>query len=174
MRTDLFWTILAVFVPLSFTTIGGGQGVMAEIHRQTVVQQGWMTEQQFIYDFALSRLAPGPGSLLVTLIGWQVGGWIGAVAASLAIFLPSSLLLYLLARLWAHYRDRPWQRAIERGLAPVAAGLILAGSLTVLEAAQGGWIKWAVAAASTVLLTATRVSPFVMLGAGALAFLATT
>src|SRR5947199_166088 len=56
----------------------------------------------------------------------------------------------------------------------VAAGLILAGSLTVLEAAQGGWVAWAVAAASTLVLSMTRVSPFLMLGVGALVFVATT
>src|SRR4051794_23332753 len=100
MRGDLLWAIAAIFVPLSFATIGGGQGIMPEIHRQAVVQQGWMPEQQFVLDFALSRLAPGPGSLLVTLIGWQVAGWAGALVASVAIFLPSSLLLYGLARLW--------------------------------------------------------------------------
>ncbi len=174
MRPDLLWTLAAIFVPLSFATIGGGQGIVAEMHRQAVDVQAWMPEQQFMADFALSRLAPGPGSLLVTLIGWQVGGWAGALVASLAIFLPSSLLLYGLARLWARYRGRPWQRAVERGLAPVAAGLILASSLTVLQAAQGGWIAWAVAASATILLLRTRLSPFVVLGAGALVFAATT
>jgi chromate transporter len=174
MRADLLLTILAVFGPLSFATIGGGQGIMPELHRQAVVQQHWISEQQFVFDFAISRLSPGPGSLLVTLIGWQAGGWAGALAASVAIFLPSSLLLYGLARLWAHYRNRPWQRAVERGLAPVAAGLILAGSLTVLEASGGDWLAWAVAGLSTFVLSLTRVSPFLMLAAGALVFLATT
>ncbi len=174
MRASVLVALLAVFAPLSLTTVGGGQGVLSEIHRQAVTQYGWMTEQQFVYAFALSRLSPGPGSLLVTLIGWDVAGWAGALVASLAIFLPSSVLVYGLARIWARYRGRPWQRAIERGLAPVAAGLILAASVTVLEAAQGGWLAWVVAALSTLALTMSRVSPFLLLGAGALIFLAST
>ena len=174
MRGALLWTIAAIFAPLSFATVGGGQGIVAEVHRQAVSVQGWMPEQQFVADFALSRLAPGPGSLLVTLIGWQVAGWQGALVASLAIFLPSSLLVYGLARVWASYQGRPWQRAVERGLAPIAAGLILAASLTVLQAADGGWLAWAVAAAATLLLSTTQVSPFVTLGLGALVFLATS
>ena len=174
MRGNVLWTLAAIFAPLSFATIGGGQGIVAEVHRQAVAVQGWMPEQQFVADFALSRLAPGPGSLLVTLIGWQVAGWQGALVASLGIFLPSSLLVYGLARLWARYRGRPWQQAVERGLAPVAAGLILAASLTVLQATGGGWLAWAVALAATVLLSATRISPFVTLGLGAAVFLATS
>ncbi|GAC1344659.1 MAG: hypothetical protein NVSMB18_22730 [Acetobacteraceae bacterium] len=174
MRGNVLLMVLAVFAPLSLTTIGGGQGIVSEVHRQAVIQQGWMPDQQFLDDFALSRLAPGPGSLLVTLIGWQVAGVAGAVVASVAIFLPSSILLYLIARLWARYRGRPWQRAVERGLAPVAAGLILAASFTLVGAAQGGWLAWVVALLSTAALTFTRVSPFVLLGAGAIVFLATT
>lgn len=174
MPSRTLFLLLAIFAPLSFTTIGGGQSIVSEIHRQAVTQQGWLTEQQFVTDFALSRLAPGPGSLLVTLIGWQIGGWLGAIVASVAIFLPSSVLLYGIARVWARYRGAPWQRAIERGMAPIAAGLILAAALTLVEAARGGWIAWAVAFASTLLLTMTRVSPFLLLGAGALIFLATT
>ena len=174
MRAHLLWTLAALFVPLSFASIGGGQGMVAEVHRQTVSVLGWISEEQFITDFALSRLAPGPGALLITLIGWQVGGWAGALVASLAIFVPSSLLLYLLARLWARYRGRPWQRAVERGLAPVAAGLILAGAITVLQAAQGGWRAWLVASLAAAVLSTTRVSPFPVLAAGAAIFLLTT
>lgn len=174
MRGSLLLTLAAVFVPLSFATIGGGQGIIAEVHRQAVSVQSWMPEQQFITDFALSRLAPGPGSLLITLIGWQVAGWAGALVASLAIFLPSSLLLYGLTRIWSRYRGRPWQRAIERGLAPLAAGLMFAGGLTVLQAAEGGWRAWIVAAAAACALAVTRVNPFLVLAAGALFFIATT
>jgi chromate transporter len=172
MRSQTLLALLAVFVPISFTTIGGGQSVISEIHRQAVDQHGWVDEEAFVTFFALSRLAPGPGSLLVTLIGWRAAGWAGALVASAAIFVPSSLLLYGVARLWVRHRGTRWQRAIERGLAPIAAGLILAAALTLLQAARGGPAAWAVAGASTLALSATRASPFLMLGAGAAVFLA--
>ena len=170
MRIAVLWTLLAVFGPLSFATIGGGQGIVTEVHRQAVVVQGWIPEGMFVTDFALSRLAPGPGSLLVALIGYQAAGWPGALAASIGIFLPSSVLLYGLARLWARYRGRPWQLAVEHGLAPIAAGLILAASFTVLRAIGGGWLAWLIALCSTLLLSTTKVSPFVILAMGAAVF----
>ena len=172
MRASSLLALLAVFAPLSFTTIGGGQSVVSEIHRQAVLQHHWLDEEGFVTLFALSRLAPGPGSLLVTLIGWVVAGWMGAVVASVAIFVPSSVLLYGLARLWARHRGAPWQRAIERGLAPIAAGLILSAALTLVQASQGGPYAVAVAGLSTLALVATRLSPFILLAAGAAAFLA--
>lgn len=160
---DLF----SVFTPLSFLTVGGGQSILPDIHRQAVDSYGWINDAQFLDYFALSRITPGPASLLVTLIGWQVGGWAGAIAASIAIFLPCSLLIYALARVWARYRRTTCIRAIEAGLVPVAAGMILASSCTILRAAEGGAWAWAVAALSTVALVYTRVSPFIMLGLGA-------
>ena len=172
MRVSTLLVLFAVFAPLSFTTIGGGQSVVSEIHRQAVLQHHWLDEEGFVTLFALSRLAPGPGSLLVTLIGWVVAGWMGALVASIAIFVPSSLLLYGLARLWARHRGARWQTAVERGLAPIAAGLILAAALTLVRASQGGAWAWLVAALSTLMLSLTRVSPFVLLGLGAAAFLA--
>lgn len=165
---DLF----SVFTPLSFLTVGGGQSILPDIHRQAVDSYGWITEAQFLDYFALSRITPGPASLLVTLIGWQVGGWLGAMAASIAIFLPCSLLIYALARVWARYRHATCVRAIEAGLVPVAAGMILASSCTVLRAAEGGVWAWGVAAASTLALVYTRISPFLMLALGAAVFLA--
>ncbi|HEY4200076.1 MAG TPA: chromate transporter [Devosiaceae bacterium] len=117
--------LLIYFVPLSFLTIGGGQSVVADIHRQMVDGYGWLTDSQFVSIFALSRMTPGPGTIIVTMLGWTVGGWMGAVVASISIFLPSSLLVYGLARLWSRYRGAPWQKAIEMGLAPIAAGMVL-------------------------------------------------
>ena len=170
MRGAVLLALLGVFAPLSFTTIGGGQSVVSEIHRQVVTQHHWLDEEGFVTLFALSRLAPGPGSLLVTLIGWVVAGWMGALVASVAIFVPSSLLLYGLARLWARHRGAPWQRAVERGLAPIAAGLILSAALTLVQASRGGPWAWAVAALSTMALMVTRLSPFILLAAGAAIF----
>lgn len=171
-RAHALLALFAVFAPLSFTTIGGGQSVVSEIHRQAVLEHHWLDEQGFVALFALSRLAPGPGSLLVTLIGWVVAGWQGALVASIGIFLPSSLLLYGLAQLWARHRGARWQRAIEQGLAPVAAGLILAAALTLAQASAGGPAAWFVAAVSTLVLATTPISPFLLLALGATAFLA--
>ncbi len=172
MNLAMLHDLFSVFTPLSFLTVGGGQSILPDIHRQAVDSYGWINESQFLDYFALSRITPGPASLLVTLIGWHVGGWAGAIAASIAIFLPCSLLIYALARVWARYRHATCVRAIEAGLVPVAAGMILASSCTVLRAAEGGAWAWGVAAASTLVLVYTRVSPFLMLAVGAAVFLA--
>jgi chromate transporter len=167
VNDNLLLKIFAFFVPLSFMTVGGGQSIIAEMHRQVVGSYGWMTDAEFLNIFALSRMTPGPGTLIVTLVGWKVAGWPGALVASVAIFLPSSLLVYGLARLWGHYRGAKWQKAIELGLAPVAAGMVLSTSFTLLRAAEGGILAWIVAGTTTGMLTFTKVSPLLLIAGGA-------
>ena len=171
MRSTLI-ALLTLFAPLSLVSVGGGQTLVAEIHRQVVANHGWLTEGQFVDAFAISRMAPGPGTLLVTLIGWDVAGLPGAVVASIAIFAPTALLVYFLARVWARYRGARWQRALEAGLRPVAAGMILASGLVLIQALEGGWLARGIALASTALLMATRVNPLLLMAGGAGVFVA--
>jgi chromate transporter len=158
-------------VPLSLVSVGGGQTLVADIHRQVVDNHHWLTETQFVDAFAISRMSPGPGTLLVTLIGWDVAGVWGAIVASLAIFVPSALLVYGLARLWARYRGARWQLALEAGLRPVASGMILASGFVLLQALEGGWPARCIALASTVLLLVTRVNPIALMALGAVVFI---
>ena len=164
-------SLVVLFVPLSLVSVGGGQTVVAAIHQGVVSDHHWLTEAQFVDAFAISRMAPGPGTLLVTLIGWQVAGGWGAVVASIAIFVPSSLLVYGLARLWARYRGATWQVALEAGLRPVAAGMILASGLVLVEALEGGWLARCIALASTALLMTTQVNPLLLMPLGAVVFI---
>jgi chromate transporter len=148
-------TLLAlalVFAPLSLLSIGGGASLLAEIEHQSVSVHAWTTQREFADLFAISRAAPGPGTMLSTLIGWKVAGLAGALTATVALYLPSSFLVYAAARLWGRWRGSVWHTAVERGLAPIAAGLILAGGIAVLRVSPGGPAVWAAAIVSTALL----------------------
>ena len=172
MRDNPLIGLLVVFIPLSLLSIGGGPSILAGI-QNAVSSRHWMSERDFIDLFAIARAAPGPGVLLATLIGWKVAGIPGAIVASLALFVPSSLLYYAIARQWSTHRGKAWHNALELGLAPVAAGLILAGSLVILRASGGDPLLWAIAAVSTVvLLWLPRLNPlWVLAAAGVVAVL---
>jgi chromate transport protein ChrA len=87
-----------VFAPLSLLSFGGGNAVLADIAQQAIHVQGWTSEREFADLFALSRAAPGPGSMLAALIGWKAAGiavlqashggpavWIAAIATTVAL-----------------------------------------------------------------------------------------
>jgi chromate transporter len=174
MRGGLGESILAltlVFMPLSLASFGGGNAVLAAIAQQSIAVHHWTSPRAFADLFALSRAAPGPGSMLAALIGWQAAGLAGAAAATLAFHVPSAVIVYAAGRLWGRWRGTTWHAAVERGLAPVAGGLFLAGGIAVLRLSPSGWAQWVTALAATiVLLRWPRLHPVPLLLAAAVLF----
>ncbi|HEY4135609.1 MAG TPA: chromate transporter [Alphaproteobacteria bacterium] len=169
MRNDWLWTLFLVFLPLSMLSVGGGATIIAPLHHQAVETFHWLSEKEFVEVFAISRAAPGPGSMIVPLIGWKVAGVMGAIVASIGMFLPSSLLVYGVAKLWNRYRGTTVHTSLERGLAAVAAGLILASTLAIIQAAGTGWLSWVIAGLASAVLFWRNVNPLIVLfGGGAL------
>lgn len=160
-------SLFGVFAPLSLATVGGGQAIIAELRRQVVTQHHWLIGSQFTDLYAISRMAPGPGSLFATLIGWHVGGLPGAAAATLGIFGPTILLTYLVAIFWSRFRNVRWKRSLEIGLRPVATGMVLASAYVLIEDMSGGSVARAIALTSTTLMLATKAHPIMLLAFGA-------
>ncbi len=171
MSESVLEDLALAFVPLSFATIGGGQSAVADIHRQVVDVHHWMSETQFLDDFAIARMAPGPGSLFVTLLGWHIDGLLGALVASMSIFLPTAFLVYGVAMMWRRYSGARILKAMETGLRPIAAGMILAAVYVLLLALGGGWIARAISFVSTLILLRSRVNPLILIGSGAAVFM---
>jgi len=173
MRDDLPLALLLAFVPFSLLSIGGGASVLAGIQHQVVDVQHWVTAREFVDLFALSRAAPGPGTMLATAIGWHVAGWSGALAATVGLFLPSSLLCYAVVQFWNRHRGKRWHSALEAGLAPVGSGLFMAGVVSILRIGGGGVLSWALAIGSAGLLTwRPKLHPLLLFAAGAVVFVA--
>lgn len=172
MRDDgsILWQLILLFAPLSLLAIGGWASVLAPMHHQVVEVHGWMSQREFIDIFAITRAAPGPGAMIVTLVGWKMAGWIGAIVASLAIFIPSSVLAYSVGRVWNRYRGAQWHTALELGLAPMGVGLLMAGSLSVMWATAANNVSlWIIAAlAAAVLVRHAKIHPLLVLAAGGL------
>jgi chromate transporter len=168
-------TLALVFAPLSLVSIGGGPSVIAEIQQQAVVVHGWVTQREFADLFAIARAAPGPGTLLAVLIGFSVAGWLGALVVSLAFFLPSSVLVYGAASMFNRWRGSRWHEAIAAGLAPIAVGLVLAGSFTIIDMEEGILWPWGLAlAVAACRLWRPNIHPLVLIGIGAILFAVAT
>ena len=138
MRGEDLVGLVVVLTPLSLLSFGGGPSILAGLHAEAVSQRGWLTEAEFLDLFAISRAAPGPGLMLSTLIGWKLSGWIGAAVATVALFVPSSIVFYAALRVTNAHRDRHWYRAARHGLATVSVGLMIASCAILFRLAHGG------------------------------------
>lgn len=79
---------------------------------------------------------------------------------------PDRLLILGIAHLWSRHQGAKWQIALETGLRPVAAGLILAAVYVLLLDMAGGWAARLIAALSTAILLTTRMTPLLLIGGG--------
>jgi chromate transporter len=155
------------FLTLSLLSIGGANAIIPEMHLRAVEIKHWMTDADFSQMFALSQAAPGPNVLIVSLIGWKVAGVVGAFVAMGAMCGPSSVLTYYVAHAWDRFRDAPLRIAIQRALAPVTVGLILASGYVLTRTTDQAWPAYAVTAATLVAALTTRRHPLWWLAVGA-------
>jgi chromate transporter len=163
--------LLLLFAGLSMLAFGGGAGVIPDMQRAAVDQHHWLTAPQFLDMFAISRAAPGPGSLIVLLVGLKAAGMAGAAVSFVAMFAPSCLAVHVVARYWQRAERTAWRAVVERGLAPVAVGLTFASGLALVRGTEHGWLPWGVTIVSTALFSLTEINPILLLAFGAGAML---
>ena len=157
------------FTALSLVAIGGINAILPEVHRVVVDVEHWMTSAEFAELVALAQLAPGPNAMIVALVGWKVAGIAGGIVATLAVCGPSSVACYV-AFQWAdRLRQSHLRLLVQRALAPLAIGLILATGYTLALAADRSLGAFALTLVATAALAFTRINPIWILLAGAAA-----
>ena len=153
MHDDVPLALLAVFVPFSLVSIGGGTSIIAGIQHQAVDVHHWVTAREFVELFAIARAAPGPGLDADDLDRLAHRRLVGRVVATLALFVPSSLLCYGVApRVAAAPRQALAHRA---GARPRAGRHRPHACRRVVDSASsgGGVVSYALAFGSAALLT---------------------
>lgn len=159
--------LFLAFFWLSFVAFGGATALLPEMHRVVVEQQQWMNDTTFTHLYAIAQAAPGPNVLVVTLIGWEVAGLAGALATTLAMCLPMSVVIYLLIDRWQGFAGQRWQQAVSLGVAPLAVGLIFSGATLIGQSVGLAWSGMALVLLIAVLNLRTRWHPLWFIVAGA-------
>ena len=166
---EVFITLAVQFAIMSLLALGGANAVVPEIHRQAVELRGWMDERQFADMFAISQAAPGPNVMIVTLIGYHVAGFWGAVITTLAMCGPTAVLAAYLSRTWDRFKDAPWRVAVQAGLVPISIGLVGASAIVLTGVAVQNWAAAIIAAATAAVAYGTRFNPLWLIAAAGLA-----
>lgn len=127
---DLFWSC-------SWIALQGFGGVLAVVQRELVDKRGWLTREQFVEDWAVAQVLPGPNVVNLSLmLGDRHFGWRGALAAMAGMLLLPLCVLIALVLGFATVADQPMAQGALRGMGAVAAGLV-AGTALKLAAALG-------------------------------------
>jgi chromate transporter len=121
--TDLFFSF-------TWLALQGFGGVLAVVQRELVEKKRWMTRDEFIEDWAVAQVMPGPNVVNLSLmIGGRYFGLKGAMVALAGMLTVPLILVLLLALVYAQFADLPGVAGALRGMGAVAAGLIAATGL---------------------------------------------
>lgn len=157
--------LIRVFSYLSLLTVGGGMAAFPELKVLTVDVHHWLTFPQLIHLYSLGQMAPGPNMMMIVAIGDQTAGVAGAIVVLIAFFGPTVLLAFAVGRLWKRLANCPWRDSIEKGLAPISIGLLLAGCFSFAEGVITGTTTAAITFLVFVILLRVKINPaFLVLG----------
>lgn len=174
----LFWS----FIQIGLFSFGGGYASMPLIENQVVNTNFWLTEQEFMDAVTISQSIPGPIAVnSATFVGLRVGGFGGAVVATLGCILPSLIIVIILAKIYTKYKKLAPVQGMLEGLRPAVVALIATTGFSLISAAvfpagilpfafaNIDWIALILFSAGLFVLRKWKCNPiFVMLSGGVL------
>lgn len=126
-----------LFVSFTLLALQGFGGVLAVVQREMVEKKRWLTREEFVEDWAVAQIMPGPNVVNLSLmIGSRYFGFKGAMAALAGMLAAPLAIVLLLALLYAQFAGHPGVQGALRGMGAVAAGLIAATGLKLFGALQ--------------------------------------
>ncbi len=115
----------------------GFGGVLAVVQRELVEKKRWLTREQFIEDWAVAQIMPGPNVVnLSMMIGGRYFGLSGALSALAGMLAAPLVVVLLLAVLYGSVADTAMAQGALRGMGAVAAGLITATGIKLITALE--------------------------------------
>ena len=140
LMLQLFW----VFFQIGLFGFGGGYAMLSMIQAEVVTRHHWLTSSQFTDIVAISQMTPGPiGINAATYVGYTsltntdsewYWGVVGSAIATMAVVLPSFILMLLISRFLMSYWKHPAVEHVFRWMRPAVVGLLAAAALCLMTA----------------------------------------
>ncbi len=150
--------LLVFFLKAGSLTFGSGLVIVPFLEKGLVQQTGWLTERQFLVAVAMGMISPGPVVITATFVGYLVAGLWGSVVSTVGIFLPSFLLVLIVAPILIRHRNTPNVQGFVKGAYAAAIGTILGAGILLGRIAIGDWLTVLVAGGSLVALVRWKIS----------------
>ncbi len=150
--------LLLFFLKAGALTFGSGLVIVPFLQQGVVQQYGWLNERDFLVAVAVGMISPGPVVITATFVGYLVAGFLGALAATVGIFLPSFLLVLLVGPILGRHRTNRNVQGFIKCAYAAAIGTILGACVLLGRIAIGDWFTVLVAVAALIALLVWKVS----------------
>ena len=146
------------FLKVGCFAFGGAYGAIPLI-RDVVMSYGWLSDEMLTYMIAVSESTPGPIMVnLATYVGSNQAGFLGAFVATLAVVLPSFLIILLVTALLKTALKNKYVQAVLRGLKPCVIGIVLATGIYMVISNCFGSVSALSANFQAIIITAILVA----------------
>jgi chromate transporter len=170
-KVALLLTLSTIFLRIGAITFGGGFVMIPLIEAEVVDSHHWLTHQEFVDATALGQVTPGPVLITATFIGYRVAGTLGALVATISIFLPSFLMTVVAGSSLARFHTNKIVQSFLKGVTPAVVGLLVAAGISIGRAGIHSWVGMLIALIAGVVLVRYRPNAiWVILGAGVVRF----
>jgi chromate transporter len=159
--------LLLFFLKAGSLTFGSGLVIVPFLEQGLVQQYGWLDQRQFLIAVAVGMISPGPVVITATFVGYLVAGFWGSLVSTVGIFLPSFILVLVVAPLLAKYRENPNVQGFVKGAYGAAIGTILGACILLGRIAIGDWLTALISALSLAVLFRWKVSNPLLIAATA-------
>lgn len=155
--------VFLFFLKVGAVLYGSGYVLLAFLQRDLVEQHHWLTSQQLLDAVAIGQMTPGPVFTTATFVGYLLDGHVGAIAATVGIFLPAFLLVGLVNPWVPKLRQSPWTSAFLDGVNAASLGLMAGVTVTLGQAALIDLWTIAIALISAIAVLKFKVNPIWLL-----------
>jgi chromate transporter len=162
--TSTLGQLFTFFFKAGSLTFGSGLVIVPFLEKGLVQQTGWLNGREFFVAVAVGMLSPGPVVITATFVGYLVAGFWGSLVATVAIFLPSFLLILFVAPIMIRHRENSNVQGFVKGAYGAAIGTILGACVLLSKIAIGDWLTALIALGSLVVLFRSKVSNPLLVG----------
>src|SRR5215471_15046873 len=155
---DILGRLLAFFLKAGSLTFGSGLVIVPFLEKGLVQQTGWLNGREFLVAVAVGMISPGPVVITATFVGYLVAGFWGSLVSTIGIFLPSFLLILIVAPILVRHRANPNVQGFVKGAYAAAIGTILGACILLGRIAIGDWLTVLVGLGSLAVLFRFKVS----------------
>lgn len=122
--------IFLIFLKIGAFTFGGGYAMIALLEDEFVDKRSWLNESEFLDMTAIAESTPGPVAInAATYLGYKLAGFKGALAASLAVCIPSFAIIYVISFFYERFQQITWVASAFKGIQACVVYLILSAGL---------------------------------------------
>ncbi|HKX31934.1 MAG TPA: chromate transporter, partial [Blastocatellia bacterium] len=157
------WQLMTVFLRVGTVTFGGGMVMIPQIETDVVEVFRWMDHQTFADGMAFGQITPGPVLITATFVGYKVAGIVGAIATTIAAFLPSFIMTVIAGTSINRFRTNFFFQSFLAGVAPAVVGMLAAAGVSLAKSGLNTPLSYGVATMAFLLMLRAKLNPVVII-----------